>query len=420
VTELARRILAAFAESYPTSAHYQGGRKLRKAGWEEVFPRILSDVAAKNDFLGAVDELVTAGILSARWKRFREGDDLEALYLEDPAGLFDALGIPSPEAVTRAMIASLDGPSWSSPPLADLAGYLRPRLEAGHPVAVHDVRELEHLARLFSLTPGQAAATPLRALSARLYRDTKRLEHLLPVADRLARAMGAGAVSERLGLARSYPETGLALWGRILFAGNDTPWECRGQILSLPLSSVQRIRAVELAAMADADGRHAPGPAVLSIENKETFHVLAGEAGQGHCRALPPGTAAIVYTAGHPNEAVTTLLRRCVEAGARLNHYGDLDPDGILILQEIQEAVHTTVTPWFMSAAVHHRFAGFGYPLDHAQTARLVHVREHVSGVLRDLVVAIAETAIGVEQEVIDPDDLPGSRSLAPAPRAEK
>jgi hypothetical protein len=36
VTELARRILAAFAESYPTSAHYQGGRKLCKAGYEEV------------------------------------------------------------------------------------------------------------------------------------------------------------------------------------------------------------------------------------------------------------------------------------------------------------------------------------------------------------------------------------------------
>ncbi|HET6498045.1 MAG TPA: hypothetical protein VFH17_03220, partial [Coriobacteriia bacterium] len=73
MTELARRILAEFAESYPTSAHSTGGRKLRKAGWEEVFPGIVTDVAAKSDFLDAVDELVSDGILSVRWKRFREG-----------------------------------------------------------------------------------------------------------------------------------------------------------------------------------------------------------------------------------------------------------------------------------------------------------------------------------------------------------
>ena len=407
MTALARRILAAFAESYPTSAHYQGGRKLRKNGWEEVFPRIVSDVAARNDFLDAVDELVRAGILSARWKRFREGDDLEALYLEDPAALFVALGIPSPEAVAREMIAVLDGPAWSSPALADLAGYLRPRLKAGHPVAVSDARELEELARVFALTTAEAAASPIRALSAHLYGDSKRLERLLPIADRLARAMGTGVPSELLGLARSYPEVGLALWGRILFEGDAPPWECRGEIVSFPLSSVRRLRAVELAG------------GVLSIENKETFHVLVGRAGQGHRRALPPRTAAIVYTAGHPNEAVTTLLRRCVEAGARLHHYGDLDPDGVLILQEIEKATGTAVIPWLMTAALHRRYARFGYPLDRTQIARLIRVRQHASGDLRDLAAVIAETGIGVEQEVIDLDDTPDGRPFGPATGAE-
>jgi hypothetical protein len=388
VTELARRILAAFAESYPTSAHYTGGRKLRKAGWEEVFPGIVTDVAAKSDFLDAVDELVTAGILSARWKRFREGDDLEALYLKNPAGLYAALGIPSPEAIAREMLAVLDGPAWSNPRLADLAGYLRPRLEAGHPVAVHDARELEHLARLFSLAPEEAAASPLRALSARRYGDSKRMERLLPIADRLARAMGGAAVSARLGLARSYPEVGLALWGRILFEGNDAPWECRGEILSLSISSVGRIRSIDLAG------------GVLSIENKETFHVLAGGSGQRH--VLPPATAGIVYTAGHPNDAVISLLRLCAATGARLYHYGDLDPDGILILQEIQEAVGATVSPWYMTAALHRRYARFGYRLDRTQLARLSRVEALAPGDLRGLADAIRETGIGVEQEVVD------------------
>ncbi len=103
MTELARRILTVFAESYPTSASYKGGRKLRKSGWHELFPRIRTDVSAKNDFLEAVEELVDAGILTAKWKRFREGDDLEALYLEDPQSLFAALGMPSPESTADGM-----------------------------------------------------------------------------------------------------------------------------------------------------------------------------------------------------------------------------------------------------------------------------------------------------------------------------
>jgi hypothetical protein len=414
MTERARRILEVFAESYPTSAHYQGGRKLRKAGWEEVFPHIVSDVEEKSDFLDAVDELVTAGILSVKWKRFREGDDLEALYLENPSALFSALKIPSPESVARAMIAVLDAPDWSIPPLADLAAHLRPRIAAGHPVAVRDVRELEDLARLFSLSPEEAAASPLRALSARLYGDTKRLERLLPVADRLARAIGSSAVSERLRLVRSYPEVALALWGKIAFEGGATTWECRGEILSLPLSTAERIRAIELAAPSEGAGTPPRGLAVLSIENKETFHVLTGQALRGGFQALPAGVAAIVYTAGHPNEAVKSFLRECVGAGAHLLHYGDMDPDGILILQEIQEAAGTAVTPWLMTAALHRQYGRFGYALDRTQMARLVLVREQASGDLCELAAEIAATGVGVEQEVIDLRDDPHGRAADP------
>ena len=60
-----------------------------------------------------------------------------------------------------------------------------------------------------------------------------------------------------------------------------------------------------------------------------------------------------------------------------------------------------------MSAAVYHRFAVFGYPLDRTQKARLSRIQEHASEDLRDLATAIAETGIGVEQEVIDPDGAP-------------
>jgi Protein of unknown function C-terminus (DUF2399) len=401
MTEIAKRILAVFAESYPTSAYYKGGRRLRKSGWEKLFPRITTDVAAKTEFLDAVEELLSAKILSARWKRFRDGDDLEALYLEDPQALFNELDLPSPETVARQMLELLARPEWASGELAGLVDYLAPRLQAGHPVPVRNAAELEDLARLFSLTPQDAAACSIRALSVRLYADSKRLERLMPVADRLSRSMGKSPLSEKLALGRSYPEVSLALFGRLAFAGCAAPWLCHGQILTLPAVSVALIEAVTLEARGPS-GKAASGQKViLSVENKETFHLLAGGL-NNRLFELPSPIAGTVYTGGHPNDAVKAFLRRCVAAGACLYHYGDLDPDGLLILQEIQAALAVPVVPWCMTAAIHRRYAKHGYTLDKTQTTRLSLLDANAPEELRNLAREIEKTGIGVEQEIID------------------
>ncbi len=395
MTESAKRILAVFTDSYPGSADYRGGRKLRKSGWVKIFPRIASDVSAKNEFLDAVDELISAGILSAKWKRFREGDELEALYLENPQAAFDALGIPSPFVIAERMLQLLARPEWAGGRLAGLAEYLTPRLLAGHPVPVKDAVELADLSRLFTLTRADAAGRPIRALSVRLYADSKRLENLLQTADRLSRAVWGTGVTDELCLYRSYPEAGLALLGRIRFKAGGDPWHCDGQILSLPSLSVDAIESIEL------DQKQ---PAVLSIENKETFHILAAcLKRQPH--SLPPGTAAVAYTAGHPNAAVIGLLSRCASAGARMYHYGDLDPDGILILQEIRDALAVPLAPWLMTAALHRRYAEYGYALDPAQISRLKQVRPDLPPESLELSREIGNTGLGVEQEVIDIGD---------------
>lgn len=391
MTELAKRILSVFAESYPASASYRGGRKLCKSGWEKLFPGIASDVAAKNDFLEAVEELIHAGIVSPRWRRFREGDDLEALYLEDPKAMFDALGVRSPEDTSREMLALLASPPWARGRLAELAAYVAPRLEAGHPVPVASARELSDVSRVFTLSREEAAALPIRALSIRLFGDSKRLERLLPVADRLSRAVWSAPISEELGLGRSYPEVAFALRGRIRFAGAEE-WTCRGQVLTLPFESVKSIRAIEV-------GR--PVAAVLSIENKETFHVFAH-------RMTDLSLAAVVCSAGHPNPAVVALLRHFLAAGASLSHYGDLDPDGILILQELRSALAMPMAPSFMTVDIHRLYAKYGYALDQAQRARLSQVNPQAPDVLRDLAREIGETGVGVEQEIIDVAGLQG------------
>ncbi len=394
MTELARKILAVFAESYPSSAHYRGGRKLRKGGWQAVFPRIRSDVAAKNDFLDAVDELIDSGILSAKWTRFREGDELEALYLEKPDAMFELLGKKSPESVAKEMTDLLRGPDWSGeaadPRRAEIAALLLPLLEAGHPVPAASAVELSDLGRIFALSRAEAASAPIRALSVRLFRSSKRLEELLPVADRIARLAGREALSVELGLARSYPEVSVALRGTIVFAdgdradGDGSRWACAGELVTLPLSTVESIASIELSARRSAS--------VLSVENKETFYATAGS-DRGEF-------AAVVYTAGHANPAVIALLRLLSAAGASFEHYGDLDPDGILILTEIEAALGVPVLPNLMSGALHRRYARFGYRLDRVQLARLSRVSvAHPD--LRSLAEEIARTGIGVEQEII-------------------
>lgn len=394
MTELARRILAVFAESYPTSASFKGGRKLRKSGWHEIFPAITTDVSAKTDFLDAVEELERAGILSAKWKRFRVGDELEALYLEDPQSLFDALEMPSPESISDGMRQVLDAPEWRDPRLRGLAEYLAPRLSAGHPVPVRNAAELEDLGRLFLLSSEEAASSPIRALSIRLYANSKRLERLIPIADRLTRAMGNESASVTLGLARSYPEVSFAMRGRISLVGHSIPWTCTGEIITLPAATLSLIDRLEI-----EPREMTPGPAViLSVENKETFHVLAKKLPPG----LPPGFAGIVYSAGHPNDAVKAFLRICVKADARVFHYGDLDPDGVLIAQEIASLLAVPIVPWNMSAELHRHYAAYGYALDSTQTARLALVTESAPRELRELAREIGRTGIGVEQEIID------------------
>jgi len=392
MTELAIRILRVFAESYPTSASFRGGRRLRKSGWAKHFPGIASDLAARNDFLEAAEELVHAGIVSVRWKRFREGDDLEALYLEDPRAMFDALGVQSPEEGTKQMLSLLAKPQWAGGRLAEIAAYLVPRLEAGHPVPAGSAAELADLSRVFALSREEAGALPIRALSIRLFGESKRLERLLHGADRLSRAVWGIPVSEQLGLGRSYPEVTFALRGEIAFSEN-AAWPCGGQILTLSLETVKSIKTVE-----PATGNRA---AVLSIENKETFHVFAG-------RMADFSLGAVICSYGHPNPAVVALLRLFAACGAELLHYGDLDPDGILILQEIGSALAVPVTPRFMTVDIHRKYVKYGYRLDPTQRARLAQVDPHGLDVLRALAREIDETGTGVEQEIIDVDEMRG------------
>ncbi|TVQ96274.1 MAG: DUF2399 domain-containing protein [Spirochaetaceae bacterium] len=385
ITPTARRILEQFAAAFPNSAHYRGGRPLRKAGWAGLMPEIERDVESKQRFLDAVDELVAAGILSVRWRRFREGDDVEALYLRDPAALFAALGTRSPTETASAMSTELSRTECPPGSLAEaVATHVAALLEANHPTPFADETELADTLRLLSLSTDEVAQQPIRALSVRLFSNSKRIEALLRTADTATRAAAGVTATEVLGLSRSYPEATIALRGTIVFSDRRR-WELCGESVTLPLETAAAIEEITF------DG------ALITVENKESFGVTA--AGVGSARGGATGIGAVVYTAGHPNRAVQTVVRRAAAGGAAVRHFGDLDPEGLLIYQEIASLV-PRLQPLFMDPETYNRFAAHGRPLNGKEHSLLDRITRPE---LTPLVERMRERRIAVEQEVIDP-----------------
>lgn len=383
ITPTARRILECFAEAFPASAHYRGGRRLRRARWDEILPEIRSDVEAKQRFLEAVDELSAAGIISVRWRRFREGDEVDALYLQRPDLLYRLLERRSPADIAEAMRRVLGEPLGADAedsPAGAVARHVRALLAASHPTPFTDETELRDALRLLSVSPQQAAALPLRALSVRLFADSKRIERLLRPVDAATRAATGLRASETLGLSRSYPEATIALHGTLQF-GDGRSWRLSGETVSLPPATIAALAAV-----------HTDG-ALLTVENKESFSVAA--------RALADNRAdfgAVLYTGGYPNRAVQALLSLAVRTVAAVRHFGDMDPEGLLIYQEIA-VLAPDLRPHLMDSTTYCRYLEYGRPLTTAETAQLNRITRSE---LSELVAAMRVRRVAVEQEVVD------------------
>ncbi|MFW6362003.1 MAG: Wadjet anti-phage system protein JetD domain-containing protein [Spirochaetota bacterium] len=381
-TNLRLAILNEFQRDYPVSAQFRGGRALRKGRWEQIFPGIETDPQVKDEFLSAAEELEAEGIISIKWARHRRGDRIEALYLKDPMRLHQLLGLPSPEQQREESLAMLKEfrAGWSEPRsgfTAALIEHLQARLEAFIPTPCDDPRNLGDLLTLLSADPDLIAELPLRALSVRLCNDSKRLERLLPQADKLSMAAAGEKLSDRFGLARNYPQT--ALRGELeLVLQDGQSWRLAGNPLFVEL---------QLAGSLALISAEAP---VLVVENKETFMTLP----YAKC-----GFAGLVYGGGHLNPAAAKLLRLVEQSGLEMYYFGDLDPDGLLIFQQAGSFLKGQLIPWHMDAETYQSYVRFGYPLSDGSVARLSQLHEPRLSELSSL---IQQFGRGVEQEVID------------------
>jgi hypothetical protein len=259
-----------------------------------------------------------------------------------------------------------------------------------------DPNTAEDLVRLveFFIKQGGWGDISTRSLSIHLYNDSKRLEQLLETATAIlfhVQKNGGQALSFSFP-GRSFPETMIS--GKIIFEvageGGESPLvNAAGLILGLSLSSALKITSVRTVIPKEK-------PRVLTIENKETFHILGKSSVQGYDCCL--------YTSGYPNQAVSAMIKLLAAAGFCFYHAGDLDPDGILILQNIGDIAEKTVTPVRMNAAIFDRYLPWARSLNKDMLRQTVRIREDTRAIpgMADLIRRIEETHRGVEQEIID------------------
>ncbi len=244
----------------------------------------------------------------------------------------------------------------------------------------------------------QTIALSTRALSVKLYNDSKRLEKILDLAAPLfTQAKKQNQIVPDLSfLERSFPETLIA--GKLIFKyrtsvakQTDQPLplvNTGGHILGFPLLSAESIETIKTLKPKER-------MTVLTIENKETFYALAASLSGYDC---------FLYTGGYPNRAAAAFIKILSASGFSFYHSGDLDPDGILILQNVYDLAGKNIIPVGMDVETFNRCLPWARPLHKTMLQQTGKIRDDIKTLpgIAKLLERILETERGVEQEVID------------------
>lgn len=184
-----------------------------------------------------------------------------------------------------------------------------------------------------------ATETPVRDASARLFKDSKRIEALVPCLDLLlvanleADARPESEVLHELGLYREQQPVRLS--GDVVVCRERGAFPLDRPYCALPPSTVLGV--------VSAPSR------VLTIENLTTFHVWARQ----NCDY----DVLCIYTGGMPSPAWRAMYARLlagVPAGSPIHHWGDVDEGGFRIaavLSRCAAEAGRALLPWKMRPA---------------------------------------------------------------------
>jgi hypothetical protein len=415
MTSWGRKIIDEFISHYFDSAsETDEARSILRVRSSILFPNFdASRSDEKESYLEAAEFLQQKGIIKLNWEKRGRGERLKTLSCENFEKLFEEAGRPYPKTEaekiratlgekiqaikkSRAVLSDDDQTKKIIAFLEYFSLHFGPR-EIGQGIDQHAMEEFIRLLE-FCSGPVQREKLTTRALSILLYRDSKQLENLLTLCSPLvSRAQKTIPVPDLSFLERSYPETMLA--GKIIIQYKDHQpplVNAGGHILGFPFESAQAIETIQLVS-------EKKEKTVLTIENKETFYALGNPQKNSAGKDLSRYDC-FLYIGGYFNRAAAALVKTLAVSGFSFYHAGDLDPDGILILQQIQDVAERPVIPVRMDAATFDQYAAWARTLTKPMLNQIKKIREETRHIpeLSGLLHRIEETGMGVEQEIID------------------
>jgi hypothetical protein len=92
------------------------------------------------------------------------------------------------------------------------------------------------------------------------------------------------------------------------------------------------------------------------------------------------------------------------DSGFVFFHAGDVDPDGILILQDLCKNARKNITPVCMDAATFRKYCQHGRKLEKSMLDNIRLIGDAVRSIdgIQEVLSLIESTGIGIEQELID------------------
>lgn len=315
-------------------------------------------------------------------------------------GLFERIDLVDVQALARFL-----GRSTYADQLAQTVSQLEP-LKADFPVIQEVIARWTGMAKVRGLGPQDAGAwidaaktiracaarsedaiaAPVREFSARLFRDSKRIEALTSQLDvLLSGSIGesprvAAQVWQELGLFRE--EHPVLLAGHVHIARDRSAGLIDAPYMGLPAAAVQRVAS--------------EAKEVITIENKTTFHSEA--------KRRQDDKVLLIYTAGMPSPAWRAMYARLLGSlppTTQINHWGDVDEGGFRIastIAAVAKAAGFALRPYGMSpedVPVEMRVKASAHTLD-----RIYHYA--CSAGWPDLAQAIRKAEFVAEQEALE------------------
>jgi len=436
-----KKIIEALIEHYFTSASdAEEERSCLRIRSSMFFPNYdSSPPEEKEAYMEAAEILERKKVVYLRWEKHNNKEHLKTISCENFEKLFKEADRPFPRAEaekTRAMLReklqilkksfeNIKGDKSQAEKVITLLEFLSHHFGLREIGQGLDHKVMEDLVKLleFHFNPSQLEKVTSRALSILLYQDSKHLEDLPAFCHHLfTRLQKTISVPDITFMERSFPETLIS--GKIIieYKNYQTPLiNAKGHILGFPLETIKKMAFIESTdnyktSLNNYSGfrhqitrffrkwrkRNRKEKTALIIENKETFYALGTP--QKHNENKHLLYDCFLYAGGYPNRAVAALIKILAASDFKLYYAGDMDPDGILILQHIGDFAKKPIIPVKMDVTTFNKYQPWARNLSKAMLQQMERIREDTRSIhgLADLIQRIEETGQGVEQEIVD------------------